>query len=173
MCLPARRRIFSNSAVRARNHPPEVDSLMTLFPKHEQSTAQSLSARVKAWVRKLKSDLIALWHCQRHPDMPLPTKILVICVVAYAFSPIDLIPDFIPVLGYLDDLIIVPLGIYFALRLTPSHVLESGRALAREWEAQHKDRPRNWIAAGVVAAVWAGVLYVCWQFARTRGWVIA
>ena len=89
----------------------------------------------------------------------------------YAFSPIDLIPDFIPVLGYLDDLIIVPLGI--ALRLTPSHVLESGRALAREWQSQHKDRPRNWIAAGIIAAVWAGVLYVCWQFACTRGWVIA
>ena len=66
--------------------------------------------RLKRWARELKAQLLTLWFCRSHPDTPLPAKIAAALVVAYAFSPIDLIPDFIPVIGYLDDLVIVPLG---------------------------------------------------------------
>lgn len=120
--------------------------------------------RLKAWARELKFDLIALWYCQSHPDTPLLAKGLTIFVVGYAFSPIDLIPDFIPVLGYLDDLIIVPAGIYLAIRLIPPHVLAEGRTFARDWEAQQKGRPPNWIAAALIVFAWLGLAWTGWCF---------
>jgi uncharacterized membrane protein YkvA (DUF1232 family) len=78
----------------------------------------------------ITKEVLTLWFCQKHPDIPLLAKILSVLVVAYAFSPIDLIPDFIPVLGFLDDIIIVPLGIYFVLKLIPEHVINESRAKA-------------------------------------------
>jgi uncharacterized membrane protein YkvA (DUF1232 family) len=89
-------------------------------------------AALKRWARELKAQLWTLWYCRSHPEMPLSAKLLAGLVVAYAFSPIDLIPDFIPVLGQLDDLILVPLGIYLALRLIPAHVLAESRLKAEE-----------------------------------------
>src|SRR5690242_14613392 len=94
--------------------------------------------KVKTWARTLKTQLLVLWFCRSHPDMPLGAKIMAVFVVAYAFSPIDLIPDFIPVIGYLDDLIIVPLGIYLTLRMVPEHVLADGHRKAEAWMAQKK-----------------------------------
>lgn len=90
-------------------------------------------------------------------------RLVAIVTVAYAFSPIDLIPDFIPVLGYLDDLVIVPLGVYLALRLIPPHVLSEGRAFALAWQARQQDRPRNWLAAALIVAVWIGLAYGGWR----------
>ena len=84
-------------------------------------------ARLKRWAAELRAQVVTLWFCRRHPDTPLSAKILAAVVVAYAFSPIDLIPDFIPVLGYLDDLILVPLGIYLTLWLIPPPVLAQAR----------------------------------------------
>src|SRR5580765_3620072 len=86
--------------------------------------------KLKAWARELKTQLLTLWYCRADPRTPLAAKILAALVVAYAISPIDLIPDFIPVLGQLDDLLIVPLGIYLALRLIPPEVLQEARAKA-------------------------------------------
>jgi uncharacterized membrane protein YkvA (DUF1232 family) len=79
--------------------------------------------------------------------------------VAYAFSPIDLIPDFVPVLGYLDDLLIVPLGVYLAIRLIPPHVLARARAEAEAWLAARKAKPANYWSAGVIVLVWIAVAY--------------
>src|SRR5260221_3237977 len=87
-------------------------------------------AKLREWAAKLKRDVLALWFCCKHRDTPLAAKLLAGFVVGYALSPIDLIPDFIPVLGYLDDLIIVPLGIYILLRLIPDHVLAECRQKA-------------------------------------------
>jgi uncharacterized membrane protein YkvA (DUF1232 family) len=87
---------------------------------------------LKRWARALKAQLLTLWYSRNHPDMPLAAKLLAAAVVAYAFSPIDLIPDFIPVLGQLDDLILVPLGIYIALRMIPEHVLADARQKAEQ-----------------------------------------
>src|SRR5882672_9853477 len=86
-----------------------------------------------AWrlrARALKLEVYALYLAYRDPRVPLPARILAACVAAYAFSPIDLIPDFIPVLGYLDDLILVPLGVWLALRMIPAPVMAECRAKA-------------------------------------------
>lgn len=119
-------------------------------------------ARIKRWARQLKAQLLVLWFCRSHPDTPLAAKLLAGFVVAYAFSPIDLIPDFIPVLGYLDDLILVPLGIYLVMRLLPEHVVADARLQADAWIASRKSRPRSYVAASAVVAVWALLGYLAW-----------
>src|SRR5262245_36483101 len=109
-------------------------------------------ARLKPWARRLKQETYALALACRDPRVPWYARLLAICVVAYAFSPIDLIPDPIPVLGYLDDLILVPLGIALAIRLIPPPVLAECRMQAQAALAQGK--PTNWVAAGVIIAIW-------------------
>jgi len=89
---------------------------------------------------------------QRLPRVPWPARVFAACVVGYAFRPIDLIPDFIPLLGYLDDLILVPLGIALALKMVPKSVFNECRGKAQETLSQ--DKPRNWGAAVVVIALW-------------------
>jgi uncharacterized membrane protein YkvA (DUF1232 family) len=86
--------------------------------------------RLKAWARALKRDVVALWLAARDPRTPLAAKLLAGVVAAYALSPIDLIPDFIPVLGYLDDLLLVPAGIWLVVRLIPAELLAEFRAAA-------------------------------------------
>ena len=105
--------------------------------------------------RALKVEVYALVLAYRDPRTPWPARALAACVVAYAFSPIDLIPDFIPVLGYVDDLILVPLGVLLALRLIPAPVMADCRRRAREDLAQ--GRPMNWWAAVVIVLVWVGL----------------
>jgi len=119
-------------------------------------------ARLKRWAQLIRSDLLALWFCRSHPDMPLPAKIAAALVVAYAFSPIDLIPDFIPVLGQLDDLILVPLGIWLVLRLIPDHVIAASRQKAEVWIAERKRVARNYLAAALIVAVWIALTYWAW-----------
>ncbi len=123
-----------------------------------------LSEKIRQWAKSLKQDVLTLWFCQKHFDMPLTAKVLAIFVVAYAFSPIDLIPDFIPVLGYLDDIIIVPIGIYFTLKLIPEHVLTEGRLQARQWMAQNHSKPKNWYVATLILAIWLLLAYQTWQW---------
>lgn len=119
--------------------------------------------KLKRWARELKAQLLTLWFSRSHPDTPLAAKLLAGLVVAYAFSPIDLIPDFIPVLGYLDDIILVPLGIYVALRLIPAHVVADSREKANAWLAVNGDKPRNYVAAALVVLVWAALAYWAWS----------
>jgi uncharacterized membrane protein YkvA (DUF1232 family) len=89
--------------------------------------------------QRLKREIVVLWICTRHPRTPLMAKALAVALVGYALSPIDLIPDFIPVLGYLDDLIIVPLGVWLVLKLVPGDVMAECRVEAdlriEEWRA--------------------------------------
>ncbi|MBA4109069.1 MAG: hypothetical protein C0487_05705 [Leptothrix sp. (in: Bacteria)] len=110
----------------------------------------ALLASAKAWARTIKRDVVAVYFAARHPDTPLLVRLLALAVAAYALSPIDLIPDVIPVLGYLDDLLIVPIGLVIVLRLLPPHVLASSRAQA----AEALKRPRSIIAAVFVVAIW-------------------
>jgi uncharacterized membrane protein YkvA (DUF1232 family) len=117
-------------------------------------------------LESLKLQVVTIWFCRRHPDTPWTAKLLAALVVAYAFSPIDLIPDFIPVLGYLDDLILVPLGIYVTLRLIPPHVLAAADAQARDWIAQREGQPRSYLAAALIVAVWVAVAYWAWTVVR-------
>lgn len=102
--------------------------------------------------RDLKSWMLALYLAYRDPRVPWYARLFVICVVAYAFSPIDLVPDFVPVLGYLDDLILIPIGIWLAMRMIPRPVLDECRERAQAIIAQEK--PTNRVAAAVIVAVW-------------------
>ncbi len=112
---------------------------------------------------RLKIYLVALWKLFKHPDTPRAAKWVAIAVLAYALSPVDLIPDFIPVIGLLDDVIIVPLGIALAVRLTPKPLWE---ARLREAEAAAQQLPRLWWGAALVVSVWALLLglLVWWWF---------
>jgi uncharacterized membrane protein YkvA (DUF1232 family) len=108
----------------------------------------------KARARALKRDTYALFLACRDPRVPWYAKALAAAVVAYALSPIDLIPDFIPVLGYLDDLLLVPLGLALALRLIPAPVMAECRREAAARLAAGSGRPRSRAGAAVVVAVW-------------------
>ncbi|PFO01234.1 hypothetical protein COJ85_17615 [Bacillus sp. AFS076308] len=118
--------------------------------------------KLKNYARKLKQYLFVLFLSYKDNRVPWYAKIVAISVVAYAFSPIDLIPDFIPVLGYLDDLIIVPLGISLALRLIPPHVIKENRMKAEDMRKNGKQK--NWLVGilfiliWIVFAVWIGKL---------------
>jgi uncharacterized membrane protein YkvA (DUF1232 family) len=108
--------------------------------------------RWKQRARSLKTELYAIYLAYRDPRVPWYARVVAACVVGYAFSPIDLIPDPIPILGYLDDLILLPLGIALALRLIPPAVMAECREQARE--IMRENRPTNWVAAGVIVAIW-------------------
>ena len=127
---------------------------------------EGLAGRLRNWARALKRDVVALWVAARDPRTPLVAKLVAGAVAAYALSPIDLIPDFIPVLGYLDDLLIVPLGIALAIRLIPTPLMAEFRARA----AERLDRPRSLPAAVLIVAVWlgVGVLSALWALAALR-----
>jgi len=113
----------------------------------------------KKRVRNLKEETYALYLAARHPDTPWYAKLFVAGVVAYALSPIDLIPDFVPVLGYLDDLILIPLGIAVAIRMIPPSVLAECRARARASMADGK--PVSRIAAVVIVGIWLLLAALC------------
>jgi uncharacterized membrane protein YkvA (DUF1232 family) len=106
--------------------------------------------RWKQWARTIRRDVHALYLASRDPRVPWYAKSLALMVAAYALSPIDLIPDFIPVIGYLDDLILVPLGILLVIRLIPPQVIAEHRDLADAAQ----DRPVSRAAAAVIIAVW-------------------
>ncbi|MEI5682520.1 YkvA family protein [Mesorhizobium sp. CCNWLW179-1] len=121
----------------------------------------------KQWARSIKRDVVALWIAARDPRTPIAAKLVAGAVAAYALSPIDLIPDFIPVLGYLDDLIIVPLGILLAVRLVPEPLMREYREAASAREG----RPAS--VGGLVAIIFVWLvclglimLYIWRQFVR-------
>jgi uncharacterized membrane protein YkvA (DUF1232 family) len=115
---------------------------------------------MKAWTRRLRREVMTVYFAARDPQTPWPLRLLALAVASYALSPIDLIPDFIPVLGYLDDLLLVPLGIWLVVRLLPPRVLAAASARA-ETALQ---RPRSCAAAWFVVLIWVllGLLAVRW-----------
>ena len=117
--------------------------------------------RLKGWARAIRRDVVALWLAAGDPRVPWHAKALAAAVAAYALSPIDLIPDFIPLLGYLDDLLIVPLGILLAVRLIPPPILAELRARALE-----HGRPVSRAGLALVISIWlaaAGLaLWLAW-----------
>lgn len=114
--------------------------------------------RVKDWAKAIKRDVIALWLASRDARVPIAAKVVAGLVAAYALSPVDLIPDFIPILGYLDDLIIVPLGIALAVRLIPPHVMQDLRL-----RADASSRPRSLVGLAMVIAVWLGLAVLAYR----------
>lgn len=114
--------------------------------------------RGRKWAKSLKRQTMVLWFCYQHPKTPWLPKWIAVFVVAYALSPIDLIPDFIPVLGYLDDVIILPLGIMLAIRLMPPAVLVECQDKARAWEQSQVKRPVSVTAAVFIVSIWITAL---------------
>ena len=120
--------------------------------------------RAKEWARTIKRDVVAVYLAARDPRVPWFAKATAVCVAAYALSPIDLIPDFIPILGYLDDLVIVPLGILLVVKLIPPAIMAEHRAAA----AEIGEKPRSLTAAAVIVGLWiAAVALTGWWLMRT------
>jgi len=124
----------------------------------------ALSDTLRSWARRIKRDSVTLWFAYRHPSTPLPAKMLCVLVVAYALSPIDLIPDFIPVLGYLDDVILLPCLIWVAVRMVPETVLAECRKSAAEWMEKEGRKPRSYWGVLFVALVWLAVCWLLWIY---------
>jgi len=120
------------------------------------------AASLRKWARGLRQQTLVVYHAARDPRTPWYVRALAFAVAAYALSPIDLIPDFIPVLGYLDDLIVVPWGLMLVLRLTPREVLAASRIKAEE----AADRPVSRGMAAVVAGTWVllAVVFGLWAW---------
>jgi uncharacterized membrane protein YkvA (DUF1232 family) len=136
------------------------------------SSSGSWSGRLREWARRLEREVVVLWICTRHPRTPLLAKALAVAVVAYALSPIDLIPDFIPVLGYLDDLLIVPVGIWLVLKLVPREVMAECRVEADLRVEEWRSAPRSRRAAAVIVVLWLAALallaWLAWWWLRAR-----
>lgn len=124
-----------------------------------------LLSSLKARAKELKQFTLVAYYAARDPRTPVLVRLLALFVAAYALSPIDLIPDFIPVLGYLDDIVLVPLGLALVIRLLPDPVLAS----AREQAQQAAERPTSRLAAGVIVTVWLLVLFLVSRWALTVG----
>jgi uncharacterized membrane protein YkvA (DUF1232 family) len=119
----------------------------------------ALLAELKTRAHHLKADTLALYLAARDPRTPWYAKLLVAGIVAYAFSPIDLIPDFVPILGYLDDLILIPMGIALAIKLIPHSVLAECRARAQETMQNGKTVSR--VAGAVIVVIWLVLVALC------------
>ncbi len=115
---------------------------MNLFPK------------ITAWAKALKFDVLAVWFALKHPSVSGWAKAIAFIAVAYALSPIDLIPDFIPILGYLDDLIIVPVLVWLALKLVSIDVLKQTREQAAEWIYSNQSKPKSYVGLFFVLLIW-------------------
>ena len=124
--------------------------------------------RLRDWARRVKRDGVTLWFAGRHPGTPWLAKALGVFVVAYALSPIDLVPDFIPVLGYLDDVLLLPALIWLAIRLLPPEVLAECRAQAEAWMAAQGAKPRSRMGAVLVVVVWIAVAVALWYWLAPR-----
>jgi len=115
-----------------------------------QGVAMTVVERWKQKAQQLKMEVYTLYFASRDPRVPWYAKALAACVVAYAFSPIDLIPDPVPVLGYLDDLVLIPLGVLAVRGMIPAAVL----AECRERAKTLTKKPGNWVAAGIIITIW-------------------
>jgi len=124
----------------------------------------SILARLRGWAAALKRSTLTVWYVARAPRTPWLARLLALVVAAYALSPIDLIPDFIPVLGYLDDLLLLPLGLALVLWLTPAPVIET----ARQRAAVTAQRPVSRGAAVVIVLIWLLAALGLYQLLRDR-----
>ena len=157
------------------------DTLHALVPCRPTSTQRSPSSSflgkawtwikeapstLKKWAKSLKKETTALYYAYSDPRCPKLAKIVAIATVAYAVSPIDLIPDFIPVLGYVDDAILVPLGLLAAKKLIPQEVLEEARKKVQEGEKL----PKSTAAAACIIGLWVGgAAYGLYKAAKWTG----
>ena len=128
-----------------------------------------ISDTLRMWAKRIKRDGVTLWFACKHPKTPWNAKALGLFVVAYALSPIDLIPDFIPVLGYVDDVLLLPGLIWLTLQLLPPDVLTECRGHADAWMQTQGAKPRSMAWAVLVVALWLLVGIALWVWLRPLG----
>ena len=119
---------------------------------------------ISLWAKQIKRDAVMLWFARKHPDTPLLAKIVCIVAVLYALSPIDLVPDFIPILGYIDDALILPAMIWLAVRLLPVQVVALCREQADDWIKKRGFKPKSYLGAVIVVGLWCLLAYLCWRW---------
>ena len=129
----------------------------------ENPPLQNMLEKLRSRANTLKRETVAVYLAAKDPRTPWHAQAIAICTVAYAFSPIDLIPDFIPILGYLDDVILVPAGIALAIRLIPAEVLEDAREKAAN---SSLERSVGYVGAGIIAIVWIVILIGAFRLIR-------
>ncbi|NUZ08482.1 YkvA family protein [Piscinibacter koreensis] len=124
----------------------------------------TLGDKLKGWAKRIKRDAVTLWFARKHRATPWYAKALGFFVVAYALSPIDLIPDFIPVLGYVDEVLLLPGLIWLTIRLLPAQVLADCRNRADEWMTTQGSRPASRVGAALIVVLWVvfGVALWVW-----------
>lgn len=115
--------------------------------------AEGLGGRLRRWADGMRRDVVALWLAARDPRVPVVAKLVAAAVAAYALSPIDLIPDFIPILGYLDELLIVPAGIWAAVKLIPPPLMEELRL-----KSVDQRKPRSKAGLAIILAIWLAAI---------------
>jgi uncharacterized membrane protein YkvA (DUF1232 family) len=121
-----------------------------------------ISDNLKTWAKRIKRDGVTLWFAGKNPRTPWYAKALGVFVVAYALSPIDLIPDFIPVLGYVDDVLLLPVLIWLTIRLLPPEVLAECRSQAEEWMQTKGSKPSSRAGALLIVVLWLAVGVAVW-----------
>ena len=131
----------------------------------------SLTDQLKGWAKTVRRDGVTLWFATKHPGVPWYSKALGAFVVAYALSPIDLIPDLIPILGYLDDVILLPGLIYLAIKTLPASVLAECREQADQWMLREGKKPSSMIGLFLIVAIWIGATWVLWHWIF-RPWLL-
>lgn len=114
---------------------------------------------IKCWAKQLKRDVLVLWFALKNPGTPFLAKAVAFVTVAYALSPIDLVPDFIPVLGYIDDIILIPILVWITLKLVPDDVMIHSRQQAQEWLTLNQSKPKSYLGLFIILALW---LLVSW-----------
>lgn len=124
--------------------------------------------QIKTWARRIKRDSVTLWFAYKDPRTPWAVKGLCVFVVAYALSPIDLIPDFIPVLGYVDDALLLPGLVWLAVRLLPANVVADSRVRADKWLVTGGRRPVSRAGAVAIVVIWIAVAYATWRWWSVR-----
>lgn len=142
--------------------------LSSSFPTCVARQTVSIIQKIKIWAKRIKRDAVMLWFARRHADTPVLAKVICVFTVAYALSPIDLIPDFIPVLGYLDDAILLPALIWLAVRLLPEPVIQECQSEAESWMERNNEKPISYIGGAVIVAIWAAISYICWLYLFRR-----
>lgn len=118
---------------------------------------REIMKKIKTWAKNLKKQIFVLYLAYKDKRVPWYAKLFTICVVAYAFSPIDLIPDFIPIFGYLDDIIIVPLGIILALKMIPNEVILECKVKTEE--IMKNGKPKNWVVGSLIILIWSIITF--------------
>lgn len=156
--------ILSGCGLRIRSWKAGRFCPASICPSIHLSFIDFMRARLAAWAKRVKQDTVMLWFARRHPATPLLAKLICVLAVAYALSPIDLIPDFIPILGFLDELVLLPAMIWLAVRLLPDQVVLDSRELASAWLGAQKAKPRSYIGAVLIVLVWLLAAYWVWRW---------